>query len=151
MNGGFFTCPRSSAASPDWTRIGRQSWMAGEEGRLMMGWQSSLVPQPLLLMRLVVEGKGLIKWLGMLQRDVSLKYIRGSSILRHTGKGGKLNTSQAEPFAASSWAVGQFLSISCEAIILMTRYKPPNLTTLSPTLSMTRERTCAAVFVAVNK
>ena len=49
--------------------------MAGEEGRLMMGWQSSLVPQPLLqmLMRLVVEGKGLIKWLWMLQRDVSLK------------------------------------------------------------------------------
>ena len=34
---------------------------------------------------------------------------------RCTGKGGKLNTSQAEPVAANSWALGQFLSISCEA------------------------------------
>ena len=38
--------------------------------------------------------------------------VPGSSDKRLTGKGGKLNTSQAEPVAANSWAVGQFLSIS---------------------------------------
>ena len=32
-------------------------------------------------------------------------------------KEGKINTSQAEPVAANSRAVGQFLSISCEAFI----------------------------------
>ena len=37
-------------------------------------------------------------------------------------KEGKLNTSQAEPVAANSRAVVQFLSISCEAFILLTRY-----------------------------
>ena len=41
--------------------------------------------------------------------------IPGSSEKRLTGKGGKLNTSQTEPVAANSWAVGQFPSISCEA------------------------------------
>ena len=34
-----------------------------------------------------------------------------------TGNGGKLNTSQAEPVAANSWAVGQFPSISCEVLL----------------------------------
>ena len=43
---------------------------------------------------------------------------------RHTGKGRKLNTSQAEPVAANSRAVGQIFSISCEAYILLTRYSP---------------------------
>ena len=42
----------------------------------------------------------------------------------HTGKGRKLNTSQAEPVAANSRAVGQIFSISCEAYILLTRYSP---------------------------
>ena len=41
--------------------------------------------------------------------------LQGQATKRLTGKGGKLNTSQAEPVAANSWAVGQFLSISCEA------------------------------------
>ena len=45
--------------------------------------------------------------------------VPGSSDKRHTGKGGKINTSQAEPVAANNRAVGQFLSmsISCEAFI----------------------------------
>ena len=42
--------------------------------------------------------------------------VEGSSEKRLTGNGGKLNTSQAEPVAANSWAVGQFLSISCELL-----------------------------------
>ena len=41
--------------------------------------------------------------------------IRGPATKRPPGKIEKINTSQAEPVAASSWAVGQFLSISCEA------------------------------------
>ena len=44
-------------------------------------------------------------------------FLPGSSEKRLTGKGGKLNTSQAEPVAANSWAVGQFPSISCEAFL----------------------------------
>ena len=48
--------------------------------------------------------------------------IWGPADKRLTGNGGKLNTSQAEPVAASSWAVGQFLSISCEAFRCRTRY-----------------------------
>ena len=45
------------------------------------------------------------------------KDIPGSSEKRLTGKGGKLNTSQAEPVAANSWAVGQFPSTgSCKKI-----------------------------------
>ena len=36
---------------------------------------------------------------------VRLVYVPGSSEKRLTGKGGKLNTSQAEPVAANSWAV----------------------------------------------
>ena len=43
--------------------------------------------------------------------------IPGSSEKRLTGKGGRLNTSQAEPVAANSWAVGQYPSISCEHFI----------------------------------
>ena len=43
--------------------------------------------------------------------------LPGSSEKRLTGNGGKLNTSQAEPVAANSWAVGQFPSISCEAFL----------------------------------
>ena len=43
--------------------------------------------------------------------------VPGSSEKRLTGKGEKLNTSQAEPVAANSWAVGQFPSISCEAFL----------------------------------
>ena len=39
---------------------------------------------------------------------------------RRPEKGGKLNTSQAGSVAASRAAVGQFLSISCEAFILRT-------------------------------
>ena len=49
-------------------------------------------------------------------------HLPGSSEKHLTGNGGKLNTSQAEPVAVSTWAVGQFLSISCEAFILLTRY-----------------------------
>ena len=45
----------------------------------------------------------------------------GSVKKRLTGNGGKLDTSQAMSVAASSWAVGQFLSISLEAFILLTR------------------------------
>ena len=43
--------------------------------------------------------------------------VLGQVTQRHTGKGEKLNTSQAEPVAANSWAVGQFPSISCEAFL----------------------------------
>ena len=43
--------------------------------------------------------------------------LQGSSEKRLAGNGGKLNTSQAEPVAANSWAVGQFLSISCETFL----------------------------------
>ena len=46
-----------------------------------------------------------------------LWYIPGQATKRLKGKGGKINTSQAEPVAANSGAVGQFLSISCEALI----------------------------------
>ena len=46
-----------------------------------------------------------------------LSAVQGSSEKRLTGNGEKLNTSQAEPVAASSWAVGQFLSISCETFL----------------------------------
>ena len=49
--------------------------------------------------------------------------LPGSSEKRLTGKRGKLNTSQADPVAASSCAVGQFLSISCEAFRCLTRYR----------------------------
>ena len=48
--------------------------------------------------------------------------VPGQYTKRLTGKGGKLNTSQAEPAAANSRAVGQFLSISCEAFIFLTQY-----------------------------
>ena len=41
-------------------------------------------------------------------------YIPGSSTKRIPEKEGKINTSQAEPLAANSKAVGKFLSISCE-------------------------------------
>ena len=51
---------------------------------------------------------------------------------RLTGKGGKLNTSPVEPVAASSWAVGQFLSISCEAFRCLTRYRLKVDPTFSP-------------------
>ena len=47
-------------------------------------------------------------------RQVSLP---GQSMKWPPGKGGRINTSQAEPVAANSRAVGQFLSISCEAFI----------------------------------
>ena len=47
--------------------------------------------------------------------------LPGPADKRLTGKGGTLNTSQAEPVAASSWAVGHFLSFSCEAFICRTR------------------------------
>ena len=40
-------------------------------------------------------------------------HILGPSMKHLTGNGGKLNTSQVEPIAANSRAVGQFLSISC--------------------------------------
>ena len=53
---------------------------------------------------------------------MKLYILQGSSEKRLTGNGEKLNTSQAEPVAASSWAVGQFLSFSCEAFILLTWY-----------------------------
>lgn len=54
----------SSAASPGWTRIASwQFWMAEEEERL--NWQSSMVPQPLLLMMAVV-GRESMRHLGML-------------------------------------------------------------------------------------
>ena len=43
--------------------------------------------------------------------------LPGSSEKRLTGKGGKLNNSQAEPVAANSWAVGRFVSISSEAFL----------------------------------
>ena len=43
--------------------------------------------------------------------------VPGSSEKRLTGKEGKLNTCQAEPVAANSWAVGQFPSFSCEAFL----------------------------------
>ena len=43
--------------------------------------------------------------------------LPGQITKRHTGKGGKLNTNQAEPVAANSGAVGQYLSIYCEAFI----------------------------------
>ena len=51
------------------------------------------------------------------KRDLS-HTLPGSSEKRLTGKGGKLNTSQAEPVAANSTAVGQFLSISCRTFFL---------------------------------
>ena len=49
-----------------------------------------------------------LRGLGQKQRIVP-----GPADKRLTGNGGKLNTSQAEPVAASSWAVGHFLSFSC--------------------------------------
>ena len=52
---------------------------------------------------------------GEAKRDNSIRHLPGPVTKCLTGKGGKLNTSQVEPVAASSWAVGQFLSISCEA------------------------------------
>ena len=60
----FSTCPKSSAASPGWTRIARQSWlMAGWE---RLSWQSSVVPQPLLML---MKGRGSTRrHLGMLKR-----------------------------------------------------------------------------------
>ena len=42
--------------------------------------------------------------------------VPGQQTKSHTGKGGKLNTSQAEPLAANSRAVGQFLSISVRSL-----------------------------------
>ena len=47
--------------------------------------------------------------------------LPGPQMKRRLEKGGKLNTSQAGSVAASRAAVGQFLSISCEAFILRTR------------------------------
>ena len=43
--------------------------------------------------------------------------VPGPSTKRPPEKEGKINTSQAEPVAANSRAVGQFLSISCEVFI----------------------------------
>ena len=48
-------------------------------------------------------------------KQVRARAVPGPSDKRLTGNGGKLNSSQAEPVAANSRAVGQFLSISCEA------------------------------------
>ena len=48
--------------------------------------------------------------------------VPGPSTKRPPEKEGKINTSQAEPVAANSRAVGQFLSISCEAFIWRARY-----------------------------
>ena len=48
--------------------------------------------------------------------------VPGPQTKRHPEKGGKLNTSQAGSVAASRAAVGQFLSISCEALILRAQY-----------------------------
>ena len=59
-----------------------------------------------------------LKW----SQSKNIDSIPGQATKRLTGKGGKLNTSQAEPVVASSWAGGQFLSISREAFILLTRY-----------------------------
>ena len=50
-------------------------------------------------------------------KQVRARAVPGPSDKHLTGNGGKLNTSQAEPLAASSWAVGQFLSISYEAFL----------------------------------
>ena len=55
--------------------------------------------------------------------DKGVGRLPGPADKRLTGKGGTLNTSQAEPVAASSWAVGQFLSISCEAFICQAWYR----------------------------
>ena len=57
------------------------------------------------------------KLVGSIETDLHLYRVRRPADKRLTGNGGKLNTSQAEPVAASSWAVGQFLSFSCEAFI----------------------------------
>ena len=43
--------------------------------------------------------------------------VPGPSTKRSPEKEGKINTGQEEPVATNSWAVGQFLSISCEAFI----------------------------------
>ena len=57
------------------------------------------------------EGQHTLKFKGGYQVPGSLhKHLKG--------KGGKLNTNQAEPVAANSTAVGQFLSISCNLMIL---------------------------------
>ena len=53
--------------------------------------------------------------------DMKKLILPGPQTKRHPEKGGKLNTSQAGSVAASRAAVGQFLSISCEAFILRTR------------------------------
>ena len=57
-------------------------------------------------------------------QGVGALLVPGPQTKRHPEKGGKLNTSEAGSVAASRAAVGQFLSISCEAFILRTGYKP---------------------------
>ena len=58
---------------------------------------------------------------------VMVRRLPGPQTKRRTGKGGKLNTSQAESVAASRAALGQFLFISREAFILRTRYIPAKI------------------------
>ena len=60
--------------------------------------------------------------LSVMAQMCSERTLPGPQTKRHPEKGGKLNTSQAGSVAASRAAVGQFLSISREAFILMTRY-----------------------------
>ena len=50
--------------------------------------------------------------------------VQGKSTKRFLEKEEKINTSQAEPVAANSRAVGQFISISSEAFRWRTRYVP---------------------------
>ena len=89
--------PAGKAAAVMFYRVARQDW----GGKFSWFWDIYIFPwKSSLLLILPLPGP-------------STKHPRE--------KEGKINTSQTETVAASSWAVGQFLSISLEAFILLTR------------------------------